>query len=447
MAASPLLLGVATGRWPEHSVMLVLGMGAFLVVALVAARPELALWVLVAGVPVLSNELGLVLGGVVLVVWAFSTFRQDHYGLVATSLDPAVTGVGLVLLVGTLLSVSPVGSLPDLACHVVGIGLFLAAANWLNDRRRVYQLALALVGVMTLVSVIGVYQYIARVPPAESGWVDLAQNPYLRTRAYSLFGNPNVLATYLLLVMPMALALAVSSTRLVKKGAFYGAFAVAGVCMLFTFSRGGWMALYVSVVAFAVVASRKLLIAIVLVTILFTAIVPRVDVIDQRLGSIKGAGDSSLSYRTVVWKEALLMIIDHWPSGVGLGHRAYMKVYPEYMLDRQKKPYHSHNQFLQLLIELGVPGLAAFAWLFFRVLRLALHLARRERDRLLAAIAAAVGSAMLGLLTMGLTDNLLYRPKIILSLWLVMGMLAAVDAVAHGPSAARTTPSVRVGIA
>lgn len=191
--------------------------------------------------------------------------------------------------------------------------------------------------------------------------MDLTQNPYLQAQAYSTSGNPNLLAMYLLFTAPLSLALATACKSYFKKAMFGSILVTAGICMLFTFSRGDWVGLFVAVVGFGLLVNRRLLLVLVLVTVVAAMVLPRVDVVERRLASA-GGSDSSVRYRLTVWNEALLMIRDYWPIGVGLGHRAYMQVYPGYMLDREKKPYHSHNQYLQLVIESGILALVLYGW-------------------------------------------------------------------------------------
>ncbi|MEW6242889.1 MAG: O-antigen ligase family protein [Bacillota bacterium] len=417
------LLGLLLGVFPGSYLALALGLAAAGFVVCSAGQPELALYAAAFGIPVLSNSLGLGLAIAAAALWGFSRLRTGNYHLEPTGLDIPIAMLIALLVVSTVSSIDPAKSLPDLAISLAGIGLFFVTAYTIRTKAGLYRLVLVLICVAALVSLYGIYQFIMRVPPPESGWVDASRNPFLQTRAFSTFGNPNVLANFLILSGPLALALASACRHAVKKILFFGVFGVLGVCMLLTFSRGGWLGLLVATVLFSLAANRKLLLLMLIIAVVSLAIVPQVDILSARLQNV--GKDSSVSYRMVVWTEALYIIRDFWPVGVGLGHRPFMQIYPAYMLDRNKKPFHTHNQYLQLVVETGVLGLIIYGWIIFRNLRQTLHLLREERDRLIVSVSAAVSASLAGLAVMGMTDNILYRPKVILILWVVLGIAAA----------------------
>ena len=60
------------------------------------------------------------------------------------------------------------------------------------------------------------------------------------------------------------------------------------------------------------------------------------------------------------------MIAAYWLTGIGPGTAAFNQVYPRFMI-AGTPAIHSHNLYLQLALELGVPGLLAFLWLLLAV--------------------------------------------------------------------------------
>lgn len=415
------VLGVFLALFPGRYLLAGAGVAALLLGVAAAIRPQLAMFGAVLAIPLVTNELALAIALLSVGAWGLTLFYQKDARPAVTDLDLPIALLVILLLVSTVISVNPASSLPELVTHFLAIGLFVAMVNVVKDRTALYRVVLAILAATTLVSLAGIYHYVTKAPPPESGWVDLSQNPYLQARAYSTFGNPNLLAMYLLFTAPLALALAMACRSYFKKAMFGSILVTAGLCMLLTFSRGGWAGLFVAIAGFGLLIDRRLCVVLVLVTVFAVIVLPKVDVVERRLASA-GGGDTSVQYRLTVWNEALLMIRDYWPIGVGLGHRAYMQVYPAYMLDRHKRPYHSHNQYLQLVIESGILGLLLYGWIALRVFRRTLDLIKHGQDRLPVAVSAAVTAALLGILVMGLTDNILYRPKLILTFWMVLGL-------------------------
>jgi putative inorganic carbon (HCO3(-)) transporter len=91
---------------------------------------------------------------------------------------------------------------------------------------------------------------------------------------------------------------------------------------------------------------------------------------------------------------------------------------------------HAHNLFLQVAVDLGIPGLIAFTALLAVVLSAALRAARTwvgERD--LALQAAGLGAGMAAVLVHGLVDAAVWGTKPAIILWAIMGLTMAHAAV------------------
>jgi O-antigen ligase len=84
----------------------------------------------------------------------------------------------------------------------------------------------------------------------------------------------------------------------------------------------------------------------------------------------QSAKPTSLGYRAVFWPTTIRMVRDHLFFGVGTGgfedgYRPYGKTVPGWQGSETGDP---HNQFLKILGEQGLIGLAAFLFFIFRVL-------------------------------------------------------------------------------
>jgi O-antigen ligase len=82
---------------------------------------------------------------------------------------------------------------------------------------------------------------------------------------------------------------------------------------------------------------------------------------------------------------------------------------------------HGHNLVLDLLLEVGIVGLALWLWLHYEVVRLAWQRARRGGDREKAWAASAVG-LLLALLVKNSTNDLDVYGNAIL-FWMLMGAI------------------------
>lgn len=263
---------------------------------------------------------------------------------------------------------------------------------------------------LLLISALGVGEYL--FGRAELRWVDTSRFSNIGGRVTSLFSNPNVLAVYLLLLLPLALMAVFTREKSGRARIFYAVTALlAFSCIFLTWSRGAWLGLFLEVAVLLLLHSRKtrkLALAVsplMLPTILFLP-----ESVRGRLFSIGDLYESSNRYRIHTWRGALQMLWEH-PVGIGVGEGAWRAVYPHYALSGTMSVPHAHNVFLQVAIELGAVGV----FLFLCLLLLSLRQALRRK-------ALAPAAAVCGILVMGSFDHLWYFPAMLLPLYGIFAM-------------------------
>ena len=384
--------------------------------------PTAGLYLVSGLLPFLPNLSLLLLGALVGVSFVFHRVWHRNLRLEPVASEPALLLFIAAVFVYSIISLNPQGSLRDLSLYVVSFVLFFVLVNQLNSRDRLYRfLVLGLLAAL-LVSFYGIYQYIIGVP-VESAWVDMDRHPLLRTRVYSVFGNPNILAEYLVMLIPFSLALVWSEKNGWKRFIFLGIAAVMGLTLLLTFSRGGWVGMAAALLVFALLKDRRFLLLLIPLALAGIAFLPQV--VLERLVTIFSIEDTSNVYRLVVWREALGIIRDFWATGVGLGHQSFMEVYPYYMITRVKSPFHVHNTYLQFLVETGVIGFTLFVWLLFSIIKKGIKSLKHAQDPFLRNITIAALAATVGVMTQGFGEHILYMPKIITLFWLNAAVIFA----------------------
>lgn len=175
-------------------------------------------------------------------------------------------------------------------------------------------------------------------------WADPNSMSAGTIRIYGPLGNPNLLAGYLLPLLPFA-AIALLRWNGFGRRLFAAATLVltAGATTL-TYSRGGWLGLLAGlavVVLLLLVRSTQtwpliwrrllplavLLIGVVVLVVAATQFEP----IRTRISSLlAGRGDSSNNFRINVWLAAAEMVRDHPWLGIGPGNAAFNRIYPLY---------------------------------------------------------------------------------------------------------------------
>lgn len=288
---------------------------------------------------------------------------------------------------------------------------------------RPLQLIGAFLGVSLLVSMIGLAQKLFGVT-AEGIWVDPKQFPDIKVRVFSTLVNPNILAGYLVLVIAYSTAF-FNQTKAYKKWrlAFLGTGLLAALCLLYTYSRGNWVACAVMLLAFCVLFCRKAFIPILgggaaVLATGGTAVL-------HRLASIQGGygGDTSIALR-MAYLKSTKWIIEEFPLGVGwYGYRFVYPTYNFYLADKSVIMYHCHNIFLNIWAELGAHGLLAFLVVWWGIfLPAAWRLAYHGRSLWLKAMGRGYVLATVGIIVGGLTDHVYFNTQMGLLFW-TLGVL------------------------
>lgn len=288
---------------------------------------------------------------------------------------------------------------------------------------RPLQLIMAFFAVSVLVSVIGIAQKVFGVT-AEGIWVDPKQFPDLKVRVYSTLVNPNILAGYLVLVIAYSTAF-FNQAKACKKWrlAFLGTGLLAALCLLYTYSRGNWLACAVMLLAFCVLFCRKAFIPVLGGGL--AALALGGTAVMQRLASIQGGygGDTSIALR-MAYLKSTKWIIEEFPWGVGwYGYRFVYPTYNFYLADKSVIMYHCHNIFLNVCAELGWHGLLVFLCIWWGIfLPNAWKLAYHGRRLWLKAMGRGYVLATVGIAVGGLTDHVYFNTQMGLLFWLLGGL-------------------------
>lgn len=257
-------------------------------------------------------------------------------------------------------------------------------------------------------SVVGIIEYC--LGKSELKWVDVTRFSDIGGRVTSFFANPNVLAVYLLLTVPFSLTLfldenAKVSVRMLGVGSFLSGLA----CLVFTWSRGAWLGILLAMILFLLLYSKESMALFFILTLPAGALmgfIPRS--IRNRFSSIGMLTESSIRYRLYTWRGVLRMLADH-PFGIGVGNHVFSSVYPQYAVSGTETVPHAHNLFLRITCDLGVAGLLTFLLFLLCLLFCLIGRLRRLRtgaDRLLTL---SCFSSLVGVLVMGLFDDIWYH--------------------------------------
>lgn len=334
-------------------------------------------------------------------------------------------GLGLIILltilfVSSILSFAPVKSLTVWAMYFVFIAFFFVFINAVETKEQLYGIIKVFIISGALVAVYGIMQYLFGWTTANA-WIDETMFEEQTMRVYSTLGNPNVLGEFLLLVLPFAAVMFIKNKA--NTLAKYGYLAMLGVlalCLVLTQSRGCWLGFILSVAIFVTFWEGRLWGIIPIILCILPFVLPQT-VID-RLLSIGDMSDSSTSYRVFIWLGTLAMLKHYWLGGIGMGEAAFAQVYPLFSYNAIVAP-HSHNTFLQLVVEAGVGALIVFLVTQFVFFKGMAKVYRKDNKRSLnSLLALATAGAVAGFLLQSMFDYTFYNYRVMALFFMVMAM-------------------------
>lgn len=301
---------------------------------------------------------------------------------------------------------------------------FLAAnlirsRNWLN-----ITLALSIASA-TVTSFIGLAESLLGY--AKLDWIDKSFFSGITGRATSVFENPNVLAAYLVIAIPVTVAVCFyHKDRSVKLLCALCA-AIMLACVIFTWSRGAWIGLCVAFVLLLASVGARNLIAVppaVALIVLGSWVFP--NTFGARAGNIFTLADSSNHYRVSIWKGVGNMLRESWGCGIGAGEMNFRSVYINFATSGIEDVPHAHSLYLQLLVQVGVIGIV---FLLGAVLLSAQKVYSHRFDTLAddetRLIAVGCFAGAVAMLVFGLFDYTWYNYRILFMFWAFLGLASA----------------------
>src|SRR3989338_3266189 len=259
----------------------------------------------------------------------------------------------------------------------------------------------------------------AEVIRSNSSWlVDIGGKTILR--AVANFPDPHTLALFLGLAWPFVVSQAIFSNER-KEKATYAIFSAAiTAAIIFTFSRGAYLALLISAVSLTIFAraaiaasSKKTKILTFIVAVLALMVVG--PLAGPRLASSFDTSEGSNYARLLIWQGAFDVFEQHLLFGVGLGN--YALTQDEFVSSRS--PINAHNTYLEIASELGLFGLLLWTSIFISSFFILLKKQDPQNNKYIYPAIAA----MIFYLAHGLFETNIYSPQGLVLLTFILSLV------------------------
>ncbi len=230
-------------------------------------------------------------------------------------------------------------------------------------------------------------------------------------RTFSTFTHPNMYAFYLVTVFILCFVLFLESKTKLKK--IYLGILCSLMCssLLFTYTRGAWIALICAMLIMAGFRYRKIFIGLIIVIVVISTFLP---VVSQRINDLLDPSSrelGSFSWRMHLWRET----VEHFFSKPFFGHG----LGSFYNLSFLSLGYYAqaHNDYLRLALETGIFGLGIYLVLFFSLIKESLNVYKRLRTSYFKAVALGFISICMAYLFISMCDNLLRATVVQIYFW------------------------------
>ena len=352
-----------------------------------------------------------------------------------------------MLLAGALTAVG-VSAVPSLTAEALsyllaGLVLFLAVIRWATTRRRMIGVWGGLVAVGLVLVVLAPFgmELVSsnKLIPLPDVYTSLSGR-------MPAFINTNVLAGALVMLWPIAL----SAPRLgghrvgdwLLRILAWSSAALMVATIVITQSRGAYLSIVVeAVLLLGLRWPKSVLIILPLILILAVVVVNTIGwetILDELT---TGSATSGLDQRIEIWSRALYAVQDFPFTGVGLGtfEQVMAVLYPLFLNPAGTVP-HAHNLFLQVAVDLGLPGLVAYLSILGLVFSMAFssyRTLRSRRDFALSGLCAGGIVALVGMCAHGLVDATSWgRIKLAFIPWVLIALLTALYRLTDEPARA-----------
>ena len=296
-------------------------------------------------------------------------------------------------------------------------------------KKRIKRIIVAVVLSGGLVAIYGILQIM------NIDFFSWPEAPYITGRALSSLGQPNFLASFLLLTIPLCFYLtSVTSKRFLHF--FYlllGAIQI--ICLYYTLSRGGLFAFFAVIGIFSLGVllfshlkkKTKIIIVVSLITFIFLSLSAIETLNPGRIKSSIDIKSGSIAARVYFFQASANAILEKPIFGYGLENSSdvFIKYYErDWGLHGTvgSNTDRAHNIILDVLITSGFIGLIIFSFWYYSIFRLGINEIRKKKN---TNLAIALSLAVFGYLV-----SLLFSFTVVAGevyLWLFFAILASLS--------------------
>lgn len=351
--------------------------------------------------------------GLTLLFVVYWSVRERRWLFARTPFDYFILAYAFIEFLTTATAVFPAQAAVNTKRLLLISIMYLVILSF-DSRTKVLNSLLIIFGAVAAISIIEiVYYYVAH-----EGRLFVFQH-YMTTGGLKMI--------VCLLIVPFVLH---KKTSLAVKGWMSLFFVPSFLALILTNTRSSWVGFLGGFIVISIVRNKYLFFVLMAFIVLFFLFAPASQV--HRAKSIVDLSDPTNHSRLVMWSTGLKIFADH--PLLGIGDSDVHEVYGHYRSpDDTEVAGHLHNNFVMLLVTLGILGLSVVVAMFTKILFIEYGILRTTAADWLAGSAALGAFAVfIGFLLNGLFEWNFGSHQIMVFIWFTVGMALAVQHLADG---------------
>lgn len=225
------------------------------------------------------------------------------------------------------------------------------------------------------------------------------------------------------------LSLAAMERKVLLRLSYIGLAVFSVLCLMYSFSRGGYAAFLAGWLFLGIIKQRSLLVLLAVFVVVWASVVPAAVQMRVNMTYDPAAGlDHSSETRLALWEDAIELAGANVLLGTGFGTYGYLGRIGNYT--------DTHNVYLEVLVETGVVGLLLLLWLFGKSAWRGYLLSLRAKDPLLRGLGLGLtGWVVCAMVANAFGDRWNYL-QIQGFFWVIAGLVARGWALVQQPESA-----------
>lgn len=381
-------------------------------------------------------------------IWFIDALENNKFELPETAFNGPIVAY-MLWLIGTILISSYFWfySIEELGRYLAIFLLFFLVQKTVFNRTRLRWILWILFATCMIATGWGMIQRLHQLGIVENTIVDWGREVIVST-----FGNKNFFAGFLTMTAPVVFGYAWATKRKVIKAILFALFAIEFYILMATGTRTGFLGFWIGMIIFifllfrfvwfraeldnAVRKQRLLVFGLVFLLMIGLSYLFIPQHLIERLGGAFDLQKGTQRVRWIMWTGSSRATIDQ--PITGHGHGTFQLVFPNYRptfyhrFQVSHNTRHSHNEYLEVIMESGIVGLSLFLLLFVVLGVVSYRFIKRSRSQYYNYIIIGLLSGIVaGMVQNFASVNLRWMSSTYI-FWLLVALLFAVIRVACG---------------